>query len=123
MKRFVITTGALLLSTLPLQAQEEDEGFSLMERGAQLFFEGIRREMEPALDDLMALADDMEPVLRDFVSEMGPAFVELLSQIEDLSAYHPPEILPNGDIILRKKTPEEMPEVMPDDPIEGEIDI
>jgi len=123
MKRFIITTGALLLSTLPLQAQEEDEGFSLMERGAQLFFEGIRREMEPALDDLMALADDMEPVLRDFVSEMGPAFVELLSQIEDLSAYHPPEILPNGDIILRKKTPEEMPEVMPDDPIEGEIDI
>lgn len=123
MKRFVITTGALLLSTLPLQAQEEDEGFSLMERGAQLFFEGIRREMEPALDDLMALADDMEPVLRDFVSEMGPAFVELLSQIEDLSAYHPPEILPNGDIILRKKTPEEMPEVMPDEPIEGEIDI
>ncbi|MDF1669836.1 MAG: hypothetical protein P1U83_09490 [Roseovarius sp.] len=119
MKRFVITTGALLLSTLPLQAQEEDEGFSLMERGAQLFFEGIRREMEPALDDLMALADDMEPVLRDFVSEMGPAFVELLSQIEDLSAYHPPEILPNGDIILRKKTPEEMP----DEPIEGEIDI
>lgn len=90
-----------------------------MEKGAQLFFEGIKREMEPALDDLMAFAEDMEPALREFVSEMGPAFVELLGQIEDLSAYHPPEILPNGDIIIRKKTPDEMDETLP----EGEIDI
>ncbi len=90
-----------------------------MERGAQLFFEGIKREMEPALDDLMALAEDMEPAMREFVSEMGPAFVELLGQIEDLSAYHPPEILPNGDIILRKKTPEDVL----DPPHEGEIDL
>ncbi|QGX97803.1 hypothetical protein EI983_05735 [Roseovarius faecimaris] len=119
MRRFITTSGAVLLAaTLPLQAQEED-GFSLMERGAQLFFEGIQREMEPALNDLMALADDMEPALRAFISEMGPAFVELLGQIEDLSAYHPPEILPNGDIILRKKTPEEMAEENP----EGEIEI
>lgn len=118
MKRIVTTSGALLLAAaLPLQAQDED-GFSLMERGAQLFFEGIQREMEPALNDLMGLAEDMEPALRNFVSEMGPAFVELLSQIEDLSAYHPPEILPNGDIILRKKTPEEMVEDTPNSEIE-----
>lgn len=119
MKQFIITTGALLLTAMPLQAQDSEEGFSLMERGAQLFFEGIRREMEPALDDLMALAEDMEPALREFVSEMGPAFVELLGQIEDLSAYHPPEMLPNGDIILRKKTPEEIAE----EPLEDEIEI
>lgn len=119
MKRIVTTSGALLLAmALPLHAQEDD-GFSLMERGAQLFFEGIQREMEPALNDLLDLAEDMEPALRAFVNEMGPALVELLGQIEDLSAYHPPEILPNGDIILRKKTPEEMAEENP----EGEIEI
>ena len=24
--------------------------------------------------------------------------------IEELNAYHPPEVLPNGDIIIRRKT-------------------
>ena len=111
MKRITLTAGLFLLA-LPLQAQEVDgeDGLSLMEKGAQLFFEGIKREMEPALNDLMDLADEMEPALREFVQEMGPALAELMTQIEDLSAYHPPQMLPNGDIILRKKTPEEMPD-------------
>ncbi len=90
-----------------------------MERGAQLFLEGIMQEMEPALDDLQGFAEDMEPALRGFMQEMGPAFAELLGKIEDLSAYHPPEMLPNGDIILRKKTPQEIL----DDTPSGEIDI
>ena len=34
---------------------------------------------------------------------MGPALETLLEAVEDFSAYHPPEVLPNGDIILRKK--------------------
>lgn len=110
-----------MLAGMPLQAQESEngDGLSLMERGAQLFFEGIKREMEPALDDLMGLADEMEPMLREFVQDMGPALAELLAQIEDLSAYHPPEMLPNGDIILRKKTPAEMAE----EDIENDIEI
>ena len=97
----------------PVVAQETEEdgpGTSLMERGAQMFFEGFRREMEPALDDLRALADNMQPMLRQFIDEMGPAFAEILQQIDDLSAYHPPEMLPNGDIIIRRKTPEEQDE-------------
>lgn len=118
MRRFIITAGAVLLTAIPVQAQDSEDGLSLMERGAQLFFEGIKREMEPALDDLMALAEDMEPALREFVSEMGPAFMELIGQIEDLSAYHPPEMLPNGDIILRKKTPDELTEESEDSDIE-----
>lgn len=120
MKRIIPYTAAFVLLVSPLQAQEaEEEGYSLMERGAELFFEGIRREMEPALDELRGLAEDMEPALREFVGEMGPALVELLGKIEDLSAYHPPEMLPNGDIILRKKTPEE---ILKDDP-DAEIEI
>ena len=49
---------------------------------------------------------------------MGPAMVELLGKIDDLSAYHPPEMLPNGDIIIRRKMPEEI-----EDAPEDEIDI
>lgn len=111
---------ALTCIALPALAQEEadDDGLSLMEKGAQLFFEGIMREMEPALNDLRGIAEDLEPGLREFVQQMGPAFVELLGKIDDLNAYHPPEMLPNGDIIIRRKTPEEMDEIP-----EGEVEI
>lgn len=120
MKHIALIAASVWLSALPLHAQEdgEDDGFSLMERGAQMFFEGIMREVEPAMKDLEGLAEQMGPQLQRFVQEMGPAFAELMAQIEDLSAYHPPEMLPNGDIILRKKTPEEMREQDSEDDIE-----
>lgn len=112
---------SLTLAAAPALAQEEeDEGFSLMERGAQMFMEGIMREMEPAMRDLEGLAQDMEPAVRNFVQEMGPAFADLMGQIDDLSNYHAPEILENGDIIIRRKTPLE-DEVDPDG--DGEIEI
>ena len=85
---------------------------------AKLFLKGILEEMEPALDDLQGLTDDLGPALRGLVDEMGPALVELLGKIEDFSAYHPPEILPNGDIIIRRKTPQDRL-----DAPRGEIDI
>jgi len=121
MKRLGIIAFAMCLAA-PLAAQEEgeDNGLTLMERGAQMFFEGIMREMEPAMKDLEGLAERMGPEVKRFVDEMGPAFADLMEKIDDFSAYHPPELLPNGDIILRKKTPGEMPE----NPLEdGEIEI
>ena len=119
MKRIGSIFAVLIVSLSPAYAQEDEEGgFSLMERGAQMFLEGIMREMEPTLNDLQGWAEDMEPALRGFMQEMGPAFAELLSEIEDLSNYHAPEILPNGDIILRKKTPEEIADDAPQEDIE-----
>ena len=110
---------ALLLGATPASAQEEDNGRSLMEDGAQLFWEGLRREMGPALESLRDRAEEIEPALRDFAERMGPALADLMDKIDDLSAYHPPEVLPNGDIILRRKTPQEMKDETP----EGEIEI
>ncbi len=98
--------GLALLICLPLsaQAQEEDErGLSLMERGAQMFMEGIMKEMAPAIDGLEDLADQMGPALRSFAKEMGPKLGEILDEVEDWSVYEAPEILPNGDIIIRRK--------------------
>ena len=119
MKRVALISGVVLCLAGPVVAEEaeEERGTTLMERGAQMFLEGIMREMEPALNDLQGLAEDMGPAMRQFVDEMGPAFAELLGQIDDLSNYHAPEILPNGDIIIRRKTPLEQ-----DDP-QGEIEI
>ncbi|MGY3438778.1 MULTISPECIES: hypothetical protein [unclassified Marinovum] len=103
---------------LPAAAQEEDEGFNLMEEGARLFFRGLMDEMEPALKDLEGLAQEIEPGLRAFANEMGPALRDLMAEVEDWSAYHPPEVLENGDIIIRRKTPDERiedPEEVPDE--------
>lgn len=119
MKQIAITAALALALALPAQAEEtpKDEGFSLMEEGARLLFKGLVQEMEPAMREMEGLSEKMEPALRGFVENMGPALGDLLEQVEDFSKYHPPEILPNGDIILRRRTPEET--VSP----EGEVEL
>jgi hypothetical protein len=131
----VFPTVALLVLSLavaPAQAQDDtpsqtpteegssaDEGLSLMERGARMFLEGMRREMAPALQDLGEALTTMGPAMQNFLREMGPAMAALLNRVGDLSAYQAPELLPNGDIIIRRK-PEAGPLPPPQD---GEIDI
>lgn len=109
MKRIIAPAVALALLTLPAVA-EEDRGLSLMERGAQMFLEGILKEVEPALEEFEGFADQMAPALKMFADEMGPKLAEILDQVEDWTAYEAPEILPNGDIIIRRK---------PDQPLSG----
>ena len=107
MKPLLAPALALSLIAAPLPAQDADQGTSLMEEGMRLFFRGLMDEMGPALDELEGMAREMEPALRDFADQMGPALRDLMGQVEDWSAYHPPEILPNGDILIRRKTDEE----------------
>ncbi|WP_136634623.1 hypothetical protein [Pseudooceanicola onchidii] len=110
-----------LAAPAPALAQDED-GPSLMERGARLFFRGLMEEMDPAMDRLRAFAEDAGPAMDSFLREMGPALMELMQDVKDFSAYHPPEILPNGDIILRKKVPDEVEE-KPEPGPNGEIEL
>ena len=44
------------------------------------------------------------PALQSFMEEMGPALTDLSAQVQDWSAYEEPEMLLNGDIVIRKKT-------------------
>ena len=84
----------LALSITPAFAQEDDtQGRDLMAEALRLFMKGLMEEMEPALDDLSGL-------------------------LENFDAYHPPEVLPNGDIIIRRKTP-----LDPEPEEGGEIDL
>ncbi|WP_299144681.1 hypothetical protein [uncultured Tateyamaria sp.] len=104
MKRVLIPL--LLILAAPAAAQDDatpDQGLSLMERGAQMLMEGLLREMEPALEDLQGMAEDVGPALRDFAQQMGPALRGLLDDVQDWSVYEPPEMLDNGDIIIRRK--------------------
>ncbi len=107
MKRIRMIALMAVLSAHPALAQDEDGGTSMMERGAQEFLEGLLLEMEPAWRELQA-----------FMDAMGPAMVELMEQVKDWSAYEPPEVLDNGDIIIRRKpekeeTPAPAPEPIP----------
>jgi len=80
----------------------EDEK-SLMERGAEMFLRGLMTEMEPAIDDLRDFADEVAPRLEEFSEQLGPRLGEILTMIDDLANYQRPEVLPNGDIIIRRK--------------------
>ena len=93
----MIRTTALLLALcaapLSLHAQEAqprdlDESLDLFADGAREFFESLETELAPLLRDLGA-------------------------QLDGLSRYEAPEILPNGDILIRRK-PE--PETSPPAP-------
>ena len=97
---------ALCLLTLPAGAQDatpppEGEGFSLMQEGAKLVLRGLMTQMEPALNDMQDALKEMEPALRD----LGPKFTQLIAMIDDFKNYAAPEMLPNGDIIIRRTAP------------------
>ena len=107
----------------PAFAQEEENG-SLMREGAQKFFQGLMQEMDPAMQTLQEMMQEAGPAMRSFLQEMGPAMVDLFKDVKDFSAYHAPEVLPNGDIIMRKKQAEEMPsDPGPHVAPQGEVDL
>ena len=96
---------AVSLTACPLAAQDQkgENGSSLMERGAELFWKGLREEMAPSLQELEGLMSKIGPSRQSFLAEMGPALAEIADKVEDWSRYEAPEILPNGDIIIRRK--------------------
>lgn len=96
---FKMTAFALTvcLMSVPAFAQDTDEtlqeGMDLLQQGTQLLLQGL-------------------------MDEIGPALQELGDRVIDLNAYQAPEILPNGDIIIRRKIP------LDPDPLEdGEIEL
>ena len=88
MKRIALIV-ALAATPAAAQDSQVEEGADLLSRGVEL-------------------------LLRGLMDQAGPALRELRDRIDDLDAYYPPEILPNGDIIIRRKTPLE-PELPPVD--------
>ncbi len=90
----------LISSSIALSVQAEEQsdlqdGMDLLSEGTQLLLRGLMGEIEPALRDLEAA-------------------------LKDMTLYHPPEVLPNGDIIIRRKTPDEI-DAEPSE--EGEIEL
>ena len=101
MKHAVILIGLLAspaMAQTPVTPPEGvDEGVSLMQQGAEILLRGLMANMEPALKDMGDAMAEIEPKLR-----------ELLAMMDDITNYHAPELLENGDILIRRKTQAEL---------------
>lgn len=105
MKQFLLAPALALFLVSPCHSETStntEEGTDLVERGLELLFQELLKEIEPALKDLDSMGD-----------ELGPKIQDLIALIDDFRNYSAPEKLPNGDIIIRRKKPLE----------EGEIDL
>ena len=103
MRRLLLPLLPLVLLASPAAAQQDDleEGLGLIERGMDLMMRRLLDEMGPTIEDA-------EGTLRILEGVLG-----------EIDRYEAPEVLPNGDIIIRRK-PEVVPELAPED---GEIEL
>lgn len=77
---------------------------SVLER-LDSFLRGFLAEVEPQLRDLEQGLTALEPELQRFLSEL-----------RGMTQYHAPEFLPNGDILIRRRHPDEADDDVPDAP-------
>ncbi len=101
MKRVI---AAFCLFAMPALAEtpappvgDVDRGLSLMEQGAQLLFQHMMKQVEPSLQDMTDALKQAQPKIMDLMAMMG-----------DIQNFHAPMVLPNGDILIRRKTPAEL---------------
>ncbi len=88
----LLASPALAQEPLPPEPEPEEEEFRF-----DLFgLEDLRDKAERALEEL-----------RD---RLGPLLDDLGKRVEDLRGYGPPEVLPNGDILIPKLDEDEVPE-------------
>ncbi len=111
------TAPALAQDTPAPEAQAEDDGFSLIDEGIKLIMRGFMTEAEPALTEMRQALEDLRPA----IEELGPKFKDLIAMVGDFSNYSAPEVLPNGDIIIRRTAPlpadpNAVPDTAPDAP-------
>lgn len=122
--RRALVLALLVLPPSPALAQEDEGGLgALIEDGARGMIEGMLDDMRPAIDDLEGLVAEYGPLLELLGEEMGPALMAVFRQIDSIAHYEPPVILPNGDIVMRRRAdapawapPEARPDEGPEDP-------
>jgi hypothetical protein len=105
----------------PPKPEQPGSGPSLMEEGAKLFLRGLMSEMEPALDGMAEALEEARPYLED----LGPQLTELVRLMGDIRNYEAPVMLPNGDILIRRRP--DAPPLHPEGPKlpgpNGEIEL
>lgn len=85
----------------------EDEAPGLIEQGARLFLRGLIEEIGPQVDEMTA-------GIEEAARRLGPELERLLALVDDVQNYEPPERLPNGDIVIRRKAGAPPPPPLPE---------
>ncbi|SDX36170.1 hypothetical protein [Litoreibacter albidus] len=103
MKHLVLIT-AIAFCPLPAAAQDTSDSFGF--------------------GDLAPLAEGFRDLFEGIAEDMMPLMEQLSDKMTDLNAFEAPEVLPNGDILIRRKpeanpAPSPQPKVNPD----GSIDL
>lgn len=107
MRHFIVPVLAcvLLLPATTVQADDSappaQESTPLLDLFDQML-RGFMREAEPQMRELERGFEALEPEIQRFLDRM-----------QGLAQYHPPEVLPNGDILIRRRQAEEVPEDAP----------
>ncbi|WP_206614999.1 AAA+ family ATPase [Mesobaculum littorinae] len=98
----------LAFSSGPALAQDAGDDDNMVSEGLRLFFRGI--------------LDDVEPHMRDMADALEGWDLDGLD-IDDLDNYQSPEVLPDGDIIIRRRddAPPYRPELPRDPDTEVEL--
>jgi hypothetical protein len=112
MKQIALTTALIGALALPLAAPPA-------------FAQTTETPKEDGLDGFGQFSEGLRQMLDSLTDELAPLMRQLSEQIDDLSAYEAPEILPNGDIIIRRKPKEpepETPQAEPD-PDTGAVEL
>ena len=81
---------------------------------------GLAQEKEDLREGMDLLSEGTRLLLKGLMGEIEPALRELEGALRDMNAYHPPEVLPNGDIIIRRKVPKSLAPPLAED---GEIEL
>ncbi len=112
MKHALLLTAMLVVAPVASAPALAQDGKSELSRGAEMLREGLGLMLEGMLEEMRPAAEDW-----------ARGWAELVSLLGDYSAYELPEILPNGDILIRRKHPPS-PGDRPDaDAPAGDIDL
>lgn len=84
MKQFTAITVAAFLAASPIHADDSKSPL-------------------PTEDELQQLGELAESWMKRFSEKVSPMVEQLKGMVDDLNAYQAPEMLPNGDIIIRRK--------------------
>ena len=117
MKHAVILSAMLTMAPvsapIPALAQQGDDQLS---RGAELLSQGMGLILE-------GLLSEMRPTGEELADGWAEAWADMVEMLNDFSAYEAPIILPNGDILIRRKVPLVPPVADGEGGEGGEIDL
>ncbi|MEM8730861.1 MAG: hypothetical protein AAGF79_13170 [Pseudomonadota bacterium] len=106
--RFAIPVMFCLATPVGAQTDWSSDLFDRAPGGLEGLLDELLDGMDEALGTLEYWAETFGPSFQSFLTEMGPGLADLMDEVEDWAAYETPELLPNGDIIIRKK-----PDILP----------